>query len=164
MAPLQGASGGCWVADPEACLRSDELLCCVTGPKGLFFRGKYVDIEPRWYTTVGMLVATTLVVEFLVGFLWPLWLALRHRLRRRLLIKSRTTLSDVVALYIGPTFDVPRRIARAYAFLSVNYHINIIYIYIYIYIYINKQYIYKQHIYILIYMCVCVCICVYIDR
>ena len=32
---------------------------------------------------------------------------------------TRSTLADVVALLIGPKFDVPRRIARTYAFLSV---------------------------------------------
>lgn len=76
-------------------------------------------MEPRWYTDVGVLGTTTLLFEFLVGFAWPLLLSARHRLVRLLLLPSRTTLADVAELFIGPRFDVPRRIARAYAYLSV---------------------------------------------
>lgn len=83
------------------------------------FRGGFSEMEPRWYTDVGVLGTTTLLIEFIVTSAAPFIAKAKHRLKRLLMLPSRTTLADAAELFIGPKFDVPRRIGRAYAYLSV---------------------------------------------
>ena len=94
-------------------------FCCLLGPDGLLLRSDTIDLSADWHIEVGAVVAFSMILQIFIGAAAPLVGAAVSALRRRLLLKSRVTVEDVLALHTGPAFNVPGLISKAISFFAV---------------------------------------------
>ena len=84
MAPPPRAYAGAYAA---SCV-CDALFCCAVGPKGVFARGPHLTLSAQWHKDVGIIIASTLMIQTLTACgLWAVPLCV-HRLKRRLKMKA----------------------------------------------------------------------------
>lgn len=95
------------------------IVRCVLGPEGLFLRGDYFDLGPRWYADVGESLTLTLGITLLTRFLPPLVTSAVYLLKRRFLAAKCRHVEAMKLLYTGPKPNLPELLGKMYNFVAV---------------------------------------------